>query len=203
MLAEPARAGAASTSRCRAASAVPLSARSRRSARARRRWWSRARRSSRRRRSASISRRGMSLGHAVDAIRERGSKIGHARRRSRTDFRGAAGAFQSALQQRTAAGARGDRRRLYRAGRALRKLHPPADDPLDAALGRGRRAARAATHRLWPRRDRHHRHRAADRHRQEERDHDDRLRARGDARARAWIPSTRSARRRCCASARS
>ena len=34
--------------------------------------------------------------------------------------------------------------RLHRARRPLRELHPPAHDPLDAALGRRRRAARAA-----------------------------------------------------------
>ena len=34
------------------------------------------------------------------------------------------------------------RDRLHRARRALRELHPPAHDPLDAALGRRRRAAR-------------------------------------------------------------
>ena len=34
--------------------------------------------------------------------------------------------------------------RLHRAGRALRELHPPGDDPLDAALGRRGRAPGAA-----------------------------------------------------------
>ena len=53
------------------------------------------------------------------------------------------------------------------------------------------------------RRHRAHRHHSADRHRQEERDHDDRLRARGRAQggqAAATRPSTRPA---CCASGRS
>src|SRR6185295_9109422 len=55
---------------------------------------------------------------------------------------------------------------------------PPGDHPLDPALGRRRRAARAADLAPRPGRGRHHRHRAPDRHREEERDHDDRLRAR-------------------------
>ena len=51
--------------------------------------------------------------------------------------------------------------------------------------------------------DRDHRHPAADRHREEERDHDDRLRARRAAQRRAWRRRRRSARRACCASGRS
>ena len=54
-----------------------------------------------------------------------------------------------------------------------------------------------------PRHHRDHRHHPADRHRQEERDHDDRLRARRRARRRAWRRATRSTRRACCASGRS
>ena len=51
--------------------------------------------------------------------------------------------------------------------------------------------------------DRDDRHPAADRHRQEERDHDDRLRARRAAQRRAWRRRRRSARPACCASGRS
>ena len=47
------------------------------------------------------------------------------------------------------------------------------------------------------------RHRAADGHRQEERHHDDRLRARGGARRRACRRARRSCRPACCASGRS
>ena len=54
-----------------------------------------------------------------------------------------------------------------------------------------------------PRHHRDHRHHPADRHRQEERDHDDRLRARRRARARARRRARRSTRRACCASGRS
>ena len=70
-------------------------------------------------------------------------------------------------------------RRLHRARRAVRELRPPDHHPVDAAVGRRRRAARAAA---VPHRVQHHRadrRDPADRHRQEERHHDDRLRARG------------------------
>ena len=87
-------------------------------------------------------------------------------------------------RQRAAARAGGGGHDLHRAGRALRELRPPADHPLHAAVGRRRRVAGADAGRPRPGRDRHHRHRAADRHRQEERDHDDRLRAGGRARGR-------------------
>ena len=43
----------------------------------------------------------------------------------------------------------------------------------------------------------------AHRHRQEERDHDDRFRHRGEARAERSVPTTRSTRPACCASGRS
>ena len=47
-------------------------------------------------------------------------------------------------RQRAAADPRRAGHRLHRARRALRELHPPAHDPLDAAVGRRRRAPRAA-----------------------------------------------------------
>ncbi len=53
------------------------------------------------------------------------------------------GAFQASLVERAAADPRGDRHGVHRARRALRELHPPAHDPLDAAVGRRRRAAGA------------------------------------------------------------
>ena len=71
---------------------------------------------------------------------------------------------------------RRDRHRLYRAGRAVRKLRPSGDDHLDLAVGRDRRASGAHPLRQRTHRHRHHRHRPPHRHRQEERDHDDRLR---------------------------
>ena len=66
--------------------------------------------------------------------------------------------------------------RLCHSRRALRELHPSADDPVDAAVGRRRRAAGAVARRLRSVGDRHHRHHSADRHRQEERHHPGRLR---------------------------
>ena len=74
-----------------------------------------------------------------------------------------------------------DPRRLHRARHALRELHPPDHDPLGVAFGRRRRAARADAAALRSERDRDDRRHSADRHRQEERDHDDRLRAAGGA----------------------
>ncbi|CCD01756.1 membrane protein of unknown function (plasmid) [Azospirillum baldaniorum] len=71
--------------------------------------------------------------------------------------------------------------RLHRAGRALRELHPPADHPVHPAFRRGGGAGRAdgagqgAEHHRADRGD------PADRHRQEERDHDDRRGAGGGA----------------------
>ena len=52
-------------------------------------------------------------------------------------------------------------------------------------------------------RHRAHRHHPADRYREEERDHDDRLRARGGAQAKASRRARRSTRPACCASGRS
>ncbi len=62
--------------------------------------------------------------------------------------------------------------------RPLRKLHPPADDSLGIALRRVRRAAHTPDLRPRPRHVRPGRHHHADRYREEERDHDDRLRHR-------------------------
>src|SRR4029453_4111557 len=69
-------------------------------------------------------------------------------------------------------------RRLHRARRALRELRAPADHSLDAALGGGGRHPGAPARRTRPRHHRAHRDRPADRAREEERHHDDRLRAR-------------------------
>ena len=91
-----------------------------------------------------------------------------------------------------AARRRGDPRRLHRARRALRELHPPDHDPVGAALGRRRRAAGADAAALRSERHRDDRRHPADRHRQEERDHDDRLRPAGRAAARARARSRRS-----------
>ena len=76
---------------------------------------------------------------------------------------------------------RGGRDHVYRARRALRELHPPDHDPDHAAVGGHRRAPDLERRRRGARHHRGDRHRALDRHRQEERDHDDRLRARSPA----------------------
>ncbi len=66
---------------------------------------------------------------------------------------------------------------VHRAGRALRELHPPHHHPLHLALGHRRCAGGTVGKRTQPGPDRGDRHRAADRPGEEERDHDDRLRA--------------------------
>src|SRR6185503_9752931 len=75
-------------------------------------------------------------------------------------------------------------RRLSRAGHALRKRGAPDHDPLHAALGGRGRDPRPAALRLGTQHHLAHRRDPADRHRQEERHHDDRLRGRRAARAR-------------------
>ena len=89
-----------------------------------------------------------------------------------------------------------------RARHPVRELHPPDHHHFRPAVGRHRRAADADAVRHGPVGDRHDRHRHAGRHRQEERDHDGRLRDRA--------PPRRAQRRgrdprglRCCASGRS
>ena len=85
-----------------------------------------------------------------------------------------------ARQPRRAAGDRGDGR-LHRARHPLRELHSPADDSLGAAVGGVRRAGHADRLPHGSEHLRVRRHDHADRHRREERDHADRLRARGRA----------------------
>ncbi len=97
------------------------------------------------------------------------------------------GVVPCVADERAAARARGARHRVHRARRALRELRPSGDDPVDAAVGRCRRLARPALVRQGPRRHRDHRDHPLDRHRQEERHHDRRLRARGHARSRPVV----------------
>ena len=93
---------------------------------------------------------------------------------------GTAQVFAAIARRRAGADRRRDRRRLHPARRALRELHPPDHDPLDAAVGGRRRdlGADAVPYRIQhyrpDRRD------PAHRHRQEERDPDDRFRHRGE-----------------------
>ena len=124
---------------------------------------------------------GVSLGTAVD----RRAAIWRARRCRRaitTSFAGhGAGVPGGAAGAAGAPGPR-DLRHLPRARHPLRELHPPAHDSLGAAVRR--RSARcwrcsssSVDLSVYALRRHHH----ADRHRQEERDHDDRLRHRGGA----------------------
>ncbi len=70
---------------------------------------------------------------------------------------------------------------VYRAGCPLRELHPSDHDPVDAAVRRDGRVARADADADRPGCSRGDRHHPVDRHRHEERHHDDRLRAGGGA----------------------
>ncbi len=67
---------------------------------------------------------------------------------------------------------------LHHPGNPLRELHPPADDPLGIAVGRHRRAGHADALQHGSFGHRHDRRGHADRHREEERHHDGRLRDR-------------------------
>ena len=64
-----------------------------------------------------------------------------------TRFQGAAEAFRGVARQHAAVDPRGGRDDVHRPRRAVRELHPPDHDSLDAALGGRRRAARAAADR--------------------------------------------------------
>ena len=70
---------------------------------------------------------------------------------------------------------------LHRARHSLREPHPSDHHPVDPVLRQRRRGARAMAVRHPVHHHRRDRRPAADRHRQEERDHDGRLRARGGA----------------------
>ena len=123
-----------------------------------------------------------SLSDAVATIERGRARDRHADLRDRQLFRRRRRV--RALARRPAvADPRGDHRDLHRARRAVREHHPSDHDPVDAAVGGPRRAAGADAARLRSLGHRADRHRAADGHREEERDHDDRLRARSRARA--------------------
>ncbi len=89
---------------------------------------------------------GAALGAAVKAIEQ--GEAGHrlAARSFQTAFRARRVAFQASLVERAVADPRRDRHGVHRARRALRELHPSDHDPLDAAVGGRRRAARADAH---------------------------------------------------------
>ncbi len=94
---------------------------------------------------------------------------------------GTAQLFAQSLNNELIMVAGGDCRRLHPSWRALRELRPPHYNSLDPSLGRRRRipGADAVPHPIRHHRD--DRRDPADRHRQKECDHDDRLRHRGGA----------------------
>ena len=119
---------------------------------------------------------GTKLEVAQDAVSARRRRHAPARRAARRVHR----QFQAVPAERRVAGPAalcGAVVDLHRAGRALREPGAPADDHLDPALGGARRAAGPAGHRDGTDPHRLHRHRAVDRHRQEERHHAGRFRA--------------------------
>ena len=120
---------------------------------------------------------GASLGSAVRAIRAATASLAMPAERAGL-VSGHRRSVRALARQRAAADPRGDHHGLHRARRALRELHPSAHDSLDASVSRRRRHPRADAHRHGAGRHHADRHHPADRHRQEERDHDDRLRAR-------------------------
>ena len=109
--------------------------------------------SSRRRRCRSTSRRARRSARPSTAIEAAQRELRHAGQRADA-LPGRGGGVPRLARQHAAADPRGDRHDVHRARRALRELHPPDHDPLDAAVGRRRRAARAAAHRHRPRADR-------------------------------------------------
>ncbi len=139
----PATRSTRSTCARRRGDQVPLCAVRALRARRPRRSRSTTRGSSRRSRSRSTWRPASSLGDAVDAISSRRDAASACRRAFTRDFAGTAQAFQRVARERADPDPRGAHHRLHRARRALRELHPPDHDPLDAAVGRRRRAARA------------------------------------------------------------
>ena len=86
---------------------------------------------------------GVSLSQATRAIDDALPQIG-VPTTVRGSFQGTARAFQASLRQPAVADPGRARRGLHRARHALRELRPPDHDPLDAAVGGRRRAARAA-----------------------------------------------------------
>ena len=199
----PRRARSASTCASPTGEPVPLGAFAHVRADAARRSRSTTRASSRRSRSRSTSRRGVSLGDAVDADRRGARRELGLPPGVHADFQGAAQAFRESLASEPllilAA--------LITVYIVLGVLYESYIHPItilstlpSAGVG-ALLALMVCRHRVQRHRaDRHH---PPHRHREEERDHDDRLRARGRARPGHVAARRRSTRRACCASGRS
>ena len=120
---------------------------------------------------------GASLGEAVRAIEQAQGGARPAREHP-GELPGNGAGLPGVADEHAVPDPRGDRHGLHPARRAVRELHPPGHDPVDAPVRRRGRASLADAvpdGLLRHRADRHH---PADRDRREERDHDDRLRAR-------------------------
>ena len=131
---------------------------------------------------------GIALGQATEAIDKAKAEL-NVPATINTTFQGNAQAFQElAFDGANPNPGRIDRR-LSHSRHSLRELYPPDHDPLDSPLGGRRRVADtdAVSFRLQSCRS--HRHHSTDRHRQEERNHDGRLRHRGNPRR--WSVATR------------
>ncbi len=115
---------------------------------------------------------GFALGHATKVI-EAGASGNRRAVECAGGISGNGPGVQGVVDERAAAHSRGDHCGVHRARRLVRKLHPSRDDSLDTAVRGSRRGAGAAG--LWhgTRRGRADRHHLADRHCEEERDHDD------------------------------
>ena len=111
--------------------------------------------------------------------------------------------FPATTGRHAAADSRRDHHGLHRARHAVRKPDPSGHDPVDAAVGRRRRTARDAADQHRALGDLDDRDRAAHRHRQEERDHDDRLRIGRRTSSTASRRSMRSAKPAWCVFGRS
>ena len=109
--------------------------------------------------------------------------LAHAEERA-GGFPGNRGLVSKFTFQHAALDSCGARDRLHCAGRALRKFHSPRHDSFHSALGGRWRIPGADSVQAGPQRRGHHRHRAADRYRQEKRHHDGGLRVGGGAPAR-------------------
>ncbi len=159
--------------------------------------------SSRWSRSPSTWRREASLGEAVARDRTRAPGARACRRASRPSFQGTARAFRASLANQPLLILAAIVTVYILLGVLYESyIHPITILSTLPSAGVGALLAlMLCGHRVLGRRaDRHH---PADRHRREERDHDDRLRSRRRAQGGQGRPATRSSRRACCASGRS
>ncbi len=121
-----------------------------------------------------------SLGQAVTAIESAANSIGLPKT-IHTLFAGTAQAYQDSLGSEPLLIAAALITVYLVLGILYESVIHPDHDSLDDSLGRRRRVAGALSDSHRPYDHRHHRNHSADRHRQEERDHDDRFRPDGRA----------------------